>query len=806
MKTPRLLSLFILSLLLLSFYSPLTKATSITDNTELVGTVNAYIVFNVTYASCTTYINVSTDATPDSSPNIQTYTDPTDLTNGEYYGSGSIQRYMLVRGLNSSTTYNYTINLNGTSDASGTFTTLPRYTNETGWGDEFIDTYLIQSSNNINLVQSTIVEYPTNPLITPVAQTDAEQISVIFQDNKFHYWIGSCYNTGQHVYYNYTTDYSNFSQTKVEVSPDIYAGEFGVDWDPINNNWIAISQRINIGPSYAERIYSFAPGNESSVSYMNISQDPGYEPTFVWFDSLGANDFVFTSIFHDSGRYGTSQFSVPNGINYSKWVMPNLEHQHRIYTKGMGFKSEGWFTSYYNHWATIRNQMYIGFINVLDADIATATDKEVYLIHSRDGYDWHVFDNTTAIIPASGTGWHGNYSTFGGFVEASTSGESYDLLYFIGSETHHEITPIQNSGLGLNMVRPMGLTFADPTAASAYLLTKTIEPWYTENFTVNGNFTASNKLNISILYENGTVIPNFAFSDFDTITTNSTTILPTWGSNTLDDVPYENFQINFSFDGANGQLFSYSIDGFGDPPNSPPVISNPNPANGTTGQPITFDWNVTVQDPNSDLMNITIECPGGCITQNWNNVANNSFLASLSGMSYNTNYTVYVNTTDSLLWTNETFWFFTKLNTAPSLPSNPNPANESIDNPLSFTWSINITDADGDTFNWTIECNNTQSNSSNDDTNGTKSVDLSGLSHNTTYTVYVNVTDGTDSISHWFTFNTSSILTTYIRITALTDRADLTPIWITVIGVVGFVILIALLFAVLNPLLNKRKY
>jgi hypothetical protein len=89
----------------------------------------------------------------------------------------------------------------------------------------------------------------------------------------------------------------------------------------------------------------------------------------------------------------------------------------------------------------------------------------------------------------------------------------------------------------------------------------------------------------------------------------------------------------------------------------------------------------------------------------------------------------------------------------------PAPENNSISNPLSFTWNIPISDPEGDTFSWTIQCNNSQTNSGTDDTNGSKSLALSGLAYLTTYTVWVNATDPTGSGLYtriWHMFTTMS--------------------------------------------------
>jgi len=99
-------------------------------------------------------------------------------------------------------------------------------------------------------------------------------------------------------------------------------------------------------------------------------------------------------------------------------------------------------------------------------------------------------------------------------------------------------------------------------------------------------------------------------------------------------------------------------------------------------------------------------------------------------------------------------------NVAPTVES-PSPANNSVDQASAFTWSVWINDSEADTFDWTIECNNTQSNNANGDTNGSKTLALTGLAQNNQYTIWVNVTDGYDSTNatYYFTTETGAPLT-----------------------------------------------
>jgi hypothetical protein len=86
----------------------------------------------------------------------------------------------------------------------------------------------------------------------------------------------------------------------------------------------------------------------------------------------------------------------------------------------------------------------------------------------------------------------------------------------------------------------------------------------------------------------------------------------------------------------------------------------------------------------------------------------------------------------------------------------PTPANGSTNLSLSLTWQISLADANGDTFNWTVQCSNGQQSSANGASNGTKSLSISSLTYSTNYTVWVNSTDSQNWTRKWYTFTTRS--------------------------------------------------
>jgi len=196
--------------------------------------------------------------------------------------------------------------------------------------------------------------------------------------------------------------------------------------------------------------------------------------------------------------------------------------------------------------------------------------------------------------------------------------------------------------------------------------------------------------------------------------------------------------------------------------NHPPAFGTPIPANGSTGNPLSFTWSIPINDPEGNTFSWTIQCNNGQ-TNSGSGAANGTKTLALSGLAYSTTYKVWVNATDptgSGLWTRRWFTFTTKGSTPPVFGT-PSPVNGSTGNQLSFTWSIPINDPEGDLFSWTIQCNNGQANSGTSASNGTKTLALSGLAYSTSYKVWVNATDPTGSglyTRRWYSFTTKANL------------------------------------------------
>jgi FlaG/FlaF family flagellin (archaellin) len=194
--------------------------------------------------------------------------------------------------------------------------------------------------------------------------------------------------------------------------------------------------------------------------------------------------------------------------------------------------------------------------------------------------------------------------------------------------------------------------------------------------------------------------------------------------------------------------------------NHPPVYDTPSPVSGSTDNLLSFNWVISINDLESDTFNWVIQCSNGQSASRTGD-SNGIKSLSLSGLSYSTTYRIWVNATDptgSGEYTRSLYTFTTVGNNPPSYGT-PSPATSSTENQLSLTWSISINDSEANNFNWWISCSNGQSTNASGQSNGTKSISLSGLTYSMTYTVWVNATDPTGSglwTNRSYTFTTKT--------------------------------------------------
>jgi len=97
--------------------------------------------------------------------------------------------------------------------------------------------------------------------------------------------------------------------------------------------------------------------------------------------------------------------------------------------------------------------------------------------------------------------------------------------------------------------------------------------------------------------------------------------------------------------------------------NPAPILGEPNPGEGSSNNPLSFDWSIQINDTIDGYFNWNITCSNGQSNDSyWSEVSSNNGtkVLHLNGLSYSTTYTVFVNVSDWNRWTNETFSFTTK--------------------------------------------------------------------------------------------------------------------------------------------------
>jgi len=187
--------------------------------------------------------------------------------------------------------------------------------------------------------------------------------------------------------------------------------------------------------------------------------------------------------------------------------------------------------------------------------------------------------------------------------------------------------------------------------------------------------------------------------------------------------------------------------------NLPPAFGPPTPANGSTNQPISFAWSILIIDSEGDLFSWAIHCSNGQ-TNSGTGAGNGTKSLSLSGLTYATTYTVWVNATDpsgSNLYSRAWYTFTTQQheNNAPNKPQKPTGETNGNINTM-YTYTTSTTDPDGDQIYYLWDWGDgTQSTWLGPYASGTSSSTTHTWTSKGSYNIKVKTKDTFDAESDW---------------------------------------------------------
>jgi hypothetical protein len=527
------------------------------------GAVNCIFQFNCTDSTDTIQIRYAKHSGITTSDNAS-YIDPTQITNGSRE-----HRFMVIWALNESTLYYYRIYSTKTStwaSDEGSFTTDDRFIAQ--WKDEFFDTFLVSQSSGVGIRQIAGSKYSLNPVISTSAGNGWHLRDIL------RYWDNNTQDLIDNKYILYTNNISDNYKVVYFTSSNLntWAGPYdvtGAEQRPCSNvmnksgNFIMFTGAQVV--SYYQNCSTYNGYFDAQAGIITISAGKELGMDNAFNDTLGGEMYFTAGQNRPDGGSNSRYNGKRYGMSNVDWIDMGDETG-ETYFLNLNQPRFWWNGKYLQNYASgsiqIRSGCYVAFENYY-ADTSTPGNDDrapVFLMVSRDQQNYSFVNNLTPIIPLGEP--YGNWEfgmVYPDYAGLMTVGE-LEYMFYSGYNHYHDEGDYRIA-IGYMTWRKDGITSIKPNGASGYFVTTDIPSKFVNNFTINGNFSSSYQLNISVLNAT-TNLPytGFDFSDFTSITSNNTSIIPQWGIKTLKNIPEGTFKLNFSFSGEGSELYSYLMD------------------------------------------------------------------------------------------------------------------------------------------------------------------------------------------------------------------------------------------------------
>ena len=474
--------------------------------------------------------------------NTWVYLDETDISQER---ADDTNRKYLLRGLDEETTYYYELYVDDVFTDSGSFTTHSLYGNSVK--DTFVDDYLIESmTGTLSLTVST-PEVDCGRLLN-----DIQGYVSVYYKNGWHLLVHDnrqCDDNECLEYY--TSDDGLTWNYQHKTCGDLKASQGRLIFDPEDDKYKFFylpASQANWKAYYAE---GDTIGTLAAVGGIYDEIHAGDELFCVIKDSLGGAEYVGWTNQHDP---------LPES-HHTGYIMGFSEQDQYIIDERLD-SLEGLETETHGVVVTIRDGVYIGFCPRLDDPDDGGDDHiDTYLVASRDGVVWTDVDNTTPILPRGVDGTWRDEIIYPGMTPFINIGD-YEYCYYNAYDRGHDWTGAnlcsEVVGMGLYKFRKDGFSHV---TGLGNLTTKTYN-FNPTSLKINANCSATENITIAILNDNGVEVAGYGMDDFDTITTNSTSITPTWGGNTVNNVQLSSFKLKFWLQGSGSpEFYSYNVSG-----------------------------------------------------------------------------------------------------------------------------------------------------------------------------------------------------------------------------------------------------
>jgi hypothetical protein len=195
------------------------------------------------------------------------------------------------------------------------------------------------------------------------------------------------------------------------------------------------------------------------------------------------------------------------------------------------------------------------------------------------------------------------------------------------------------------------------------------------------------------------------------------------------------------------------------PPNRPPVVSDPSPADGAVDVPVDLsELSFRIEDPEGEPMNYTVTTNPNIGSDSGVGVSDGTFNVDVGGLNSNTEYFWHVVVSDGEDVSEESFSFHTAVESPFVYDPIPVDGDDWASVDLSEL-SFRLEDLQGDLMDYSVETSpDIGSGSGSGVVDGTFSVSVGGLDYSTDYTWFVNVTDGTFWTRRFFVFKTQPMM------------------------------------------------